>query len=389
MSVKRKSILFTFTGAILVLGYNNCGRIGFDVEKDSGVVLFSSTGKAACDADLIETYSKTYFPLLSTNCNTCHSQAQGSKDLSISYSVFSSKGANLINYKASNPHGGNNINLTNQIQSISTEWQTKQQEYIQCLSSAPIEEVEESDTFSLHLSSKSISEMSPNLLKLGHGGTRVTWKMNTDILTGQRQVLESDFSVVVRPLYVGNQLKGLEFSGPRIDTNSVLVQAFRFSGFQLKIENQVFPQVTTYLNAGRTIDSPLRYYLGEGATQAIALFDVSPESQVSFVFNEVELIDSPAAVPILRVSHQDLISNDPQKGIFQKYCLGCHSGLPGQPHPNLLIHDHAVNFAQAIIFRTKVVQTEDGKMPPAPAKRLSDSEIGIIQQWIDGGTQRE
>ena len=122
--------------AILLLAFNNCGRAGFDADKSFGI-SGGNFASSECSAILVDAYAQTYFPSMSTSCNNCHSGAHGSTDLMTSYTSFASKGAALINYKATNPHGGNNINLQNQISSITPAWNKAQDDYTACLSRQP------------------------------------------------------------------------------------------------------------------------------------------------------------------------------------------------------------------------------------------------------------
>lgn len=109
---------------VLLFAYQNCGKPGFHARK---VVLTGVAGLSSmevCEQILVDAYNDSYFPILSSSgyCNRCHSDAHGSKDFQTSYDAFLDYGADLIDSRASNPHGGNGLDLSNEIVVIRPIW---------------------------------------------------------------------------------------------------------------------------------------------------------------------------------------------------------------------------------------------------------------------------
>jgi hypothetical protein len=123
-------MVLAVTGTIVCM-FNACGPGGFHTVQGDTLDLSSLTGNN-CTVALKTIYANTYFPLLSQNCNTCHSANRGSTDINVSFDAFQSYGKTLIDYQATHPHQGNGIDLTPQIASVQSDWSTGQSAYDSC-----------------------------------------------------------------------------------------------------------------------------------------------------------------------------------------------------------------------------------------------------------------
>lgn len=136
--MKKKSIVALAVLTVIFTCYVNCGRAGFSARK--GLAGVDSLASEACEDILRSTYSDTYFPLLSSpnSCNRCHGNAHGSTDFNISYAAFMDYGVELIDSRATAPHGGNGLNLTNEINAIKPNWNLGENEYFACIAAQTI-----------------------------------------------------------------------------------------------------------------------------------------------------------------------------------------------------------------------------------------------------------
>jgi mono/diheme cytochrome c family protein len=380
----QRQFLYFILGLSLLSSYNNCGRVGFEAELGHSLT-FSSQGKTVCDVELIQTYSETYYPLLSTNCNSCHAAAHGSTDVVTSYDGFMQKGTTLINFKASNPHQGNNVNIKNEIAKISPEWTRAQEAYTSCLATLPLDG-SGNRGLSFSLNGKVIPNIAQTMTNQ-NAWKPVSWDMETEVPTkfvGQFPVI---FSIEARYSLYAGEVVGLEFRNPkmRLKSGSTGIQV---NGMNVKIDEQIVSGLTTYSNISAYVGATTDTLIAAGLANALAVSPVTDKSLVSFNFINLQSgVTAPtttttlAPIPLpTSVTLTQLLNNDDELGVFKQNCLGCHSG-PNMTGPfDITVPATAIAKASLIVSR---MNNEANPMPKTG--QLSRRKIQIVEVWLNGG----
>ena len=388
--MKSKIRLFSYIiGPLILVGlYNNCGRAGFEAEMGLSSMSFSSMG-GACDADLLATYSATWYPALSTNCNSCHGSAHGSTDLSVSYSAFMTKGTSLISYKASNPHGGNNVNLSNQISSFSGRWSSAQAAYMSCLSSNPTSGGGNPTGAQIALNAKAIAGVNQTIANQNNWRT-VTWDLETEVPSSYMGQFAAIFTVEARySLYSGTPV-GFEFRNPRMRLKTATTPAIQVNAINLRIDNNPIPNVTTYTGVSAIISSTTATDVAPGASTALAIANVNDNSLISFVFTNLQsgastttttLAGTTTTMPGAVVAKlSDLLGTNPNLNVFAQSCVGCHNASNAAGGFNITNSTQAISKASQIIARMT-----NAAQPMPTSGLLNSARVQIVQNWVNAG----
>lgn len=382
---------WTFAAAVLtlVVGYNGCGDTGFNSFYTSDMSSISAV-KSQCDAQLMQVYSKTYFPLLSTNCNRCHSNAHGSTDLSVSFQAFMQKGVTLIDYQATHPHGDNGINLTSQIAAIKNDWNAGQTNYMTCLASDPGNGGGSQTDGSLRLTDKAIARIEDTRTNNNTFKT-VQWDVETEISNAdQKGMFPAVLTLDVRYALQNGTPVGLEFKNPRMHLKRTGTP-ITISGMSLYLDKVFQDKVTIYNTVNATVSTTSDVQLAPGFANALVYYpQVSASTLVSFEFQKIVSGDgstNPTSTttttmpPPMTVTFTQLISNDATLGVFKKSCLGCHSGGSAADGLDLSNYNQAKNKASSIQSRMSSTQR-----PMPPQGVLSQADRNVVNKWISGGT---
>lgn len=393
-----------FVSAVLlvVVGYNGCGDSGFNSTYMMGLSSTSAV-KGACDAQLMQTYSTTYFPLLSTNCNQCHSASQGSTDLSTSFAVFMQKGTTLMNYQAEHPHGDNGLDLTTQITAITPAWNTAQSAYATCLATDPDQGGGDSGGGNGGVVAvKTIGQVAPNIISTASPTNTkfvtVVWDLSTQVVnsnTAQQAV----FSIDVKYSYNSGVLAGLEFHNPRMHLKTAGGTPINVEGLQIYLDGTLQNSVTTWTTSAATVSTTTDTSLSpNGTADAIdAYATVSPTTMIAF---EIDIQGSSSTTTTMPstptttvpgattttttlpsvVTFTQLNSSDATLGVFKQSCVGCHSGANAAAALDLTVYSQAK--AEAATIKSRMSNTN---VPMPPTGLLSQDKINIVNSWVNGG----
>lgn len=262
------------------MGFNACAP-GFKTEGwNEGTEINSSSASSVCESQLEIQYAATYFPLLSQNCSLCHAQAQGSQNLSVSFAAFQARGVQLIDYQATHPHGGNNVNLSESVQEMKPAWN-------QAVASYEICKLNENKISSMGILMNSIpfSQYNRSLADAGYW-MNLEWDLNQDLDSRSSQKALALFSIDVRLAVIGQNIVGLEFRNPTLKTSST---SYHFSGLVLQIDGQDQKAFTIYKNV--SVDMPAHTVINLASQSAyglIVLDKVSAKTAISFRWENVE-----------------------------------------------------------------------------------------------------
>jgi len=262
--------------AVLPLLFNACGGPnGFHGLNEMS--SFSSTGllqKKVCETELIANYAATYHPLMKNNCNNCHSNAHGSTDVRLSYNAFSSKGQALINYQATNPHGGNSINLTNEIAAVQQPWANATAAYTECLVQNPNKEEGTGVAFNV---------MENDLTGITGCFKEFAWDLyiNSGDRAGQ---IQARFTIDARLYTYDGSVTGFEFRNPALQLAGSQAP-IQIDGIKFTVMGQLQDSTTTYSRVSETVSGTAKTMLAPGVGNAFVFLPTASASvPVGFQF---------------------------------------------------------------------------------------------------------
>jgi len=251
----RLSIL-GLVGAVLTLSFTNCGRIA-----PSGVMSASSLGGDICSKRLKLVYQNTYFPFLSSSCNSCHGSAHGSSDLSVSFNSFLSKSVAVIDYKAITAHGGNSLSAAvNQpiLDSFKSAYSSAYSEYSSCKA-----RLANGDVFDMTLDYKSV----PTLEIPTNTNAQwkvVTWDTEADATNaGSSSKFRALVSIDIRAYTYLGSIVGVQFRNPRL-TLKAGQAPMSIQGVKLSMNGQALGAVTAYTSLNMNLQGTTEIQLAAG-----------------------------------------------------------------------------------------------------------------------------
>lgn len=371
--------------AVLLGLFQNCGRMGFIAEKGS-VAGLSSLGVTACEGLLKTTYSKTYFPILSVACNRCHSNAHGSTDLETSFTGFMAKGVNLINYKATHPHGDNGLDLTNQIASLTPQWESGQADYASCVASASAGDAQMG--FKFKLNSKTIANL--DATKADQKNWKpVEWDLDKEGPSDVTTQFGAYFKMEARYFLQQGNVVGIEFRNPSMRLKAT-GQNIKVTGLSFYLDKELQSNITTYSDVVALIVDIKDTLLAPGAANALAYYpSANANTEVAVEISNIKFTDETPAPPTTMpppptstpVTFAQLVSGDATLGVFKKNCTSCHSGATPPKGLDLTNYDMAKAAANTILMRIN-----NSAMPMPPSGLVPQTERDVVSRWVSGGT---
>jgi hypothetical protein len=366
-----------------VIFYQNCGRIGFYANRNqfAGGASFSSE---ACEGFLQSIYSTTYFPLLSQNCNACHSSSHGSLDLATSFRGFMSKSQSTIDYKATHPHGDNGINLTAELNGIKSTWDVGYSQYRTCVSQSEL-------GTSGGIKIRTLSKIAADLDETSTPSGQNQWKTLEWDLLDETSSGGSDFNVSlkieVRFSLFNGQVVGLDFRNPMMKLNTDGSEV-TVKGLKILLQDIPLQNVTTYSNVNSVVSGKTYSTISPGTGIALA-YDpsVTANSRVSLELQDVSFSngsggpgDGDGGSETEVLTWTELTSLDPDKNVFRARCISCHQGDSAAAGLNLLNYQQSSARAAAILERVT-----DPARPMPPSGLLGPEEIQKINRWSTNG----
>ncbi len=274
--IRKSYLMIIIVGALLPLLFNACGGPnGLHGLNES--LSLSSTGimqKKLCETAFIANYATTYHPLMRTSCNQCHSNAHGSNDVRLSYNAFQAKGQNLIDFQATTPHGGNNINLTAEIAAVQQPWADANTAYSECLAANP-DEVSESG-LPFNVRQKALAGINGNFREY-------EWDLYVD--SGDRAgQIRAMFRIEARLYSYQGAVVGYEFRNPSIQL--VAGQpAVQLDGIRITANGQLLDSATTYTSVSAAVSDTTKTMIAMNLGNALVYVNGASATQpVGFQF---------------------------------------------------------------------------------------------------------
>ncbi len=380
------SLVVIMTSAVII--FQNCGRVGFQAQKGTA---FGSVGisSEACESILKQTYSQTYFPLLKVNCNACHSAGHGSTDLETSFRGFQSKGVTMINYKATNPHGDNGVNLTSELAEIKEAWDEGQSKYMECVSSA--DDSGGTAGGKLKVIGKPVPDLAVTGVQAQQGAWKtVEWDLETEVPKSRQGQFRAFLKIEARLSLNGMNIVGIDFRNPMMKLKSAgNGQYMKANGLNILIDDQMMSNVTMYTGVSATITDATYVNLAPGSGVALAyLPDVNVSMPVSLEITDLQYTSNDGTTTTTmpnggggdKISWSQLTGADTAVNVFRRRCYTCHQGLSAQKGLDLSVYATASGKATEILGR---VNNAGSPMPPGGL--LSQPERDLIGRWVNNG----
>jgi hypothetical protein len=385
---------FTFIGilafAFIMISFNNCSMVAPPIELSSSApsTLFFSGG---CEADLMNLYSRTYYPFLTQTCRACHTNGPGIGqfghfDFSTSYEAFTSIGREKIHNQALNaahqPAYTGPQNLT-RLSPFVSQWEAAETAFANCQGLSPNQGL-----VTLHKTDSLVAQRAGTTT-----WTPLSWNLETEMAdTDKRGLYRATATIEVRVATIGGVRRGYEFRNPSLRLN-VAGNGYTIKGLMLSINNKIVSDVTTYSQLEMGVNSTTNTILAPGSGFALAVMDMNSATDV-FALEFGEIKDGvtapttgggtpPPTAPVLpsRVTWTQLVSTDATLGVFTRYCNSCHNAANARGALNLLDYNQARAAANNIQSR---MNSSSNPMPPTGPAPFESREL--IRIWIQSGT---
>jgi mono/diheme cytochrome c family protein len=358
----------------MVFGYNACGP-GFTTATHENQVSLIASSTAQCDSLLKQTYQTTYFPLLSTSCNACHSNSQGSTNLDLSFATFNLKGKTLIDRQASAPHSGNNLSLGPQIASLQSSWSHGLMAQQNCLATLS------SQAFgSLFLIAKPIPGIDATINAPDKFIT-LEWDLDSEVLNSQKNLYHMIFKIDVRYAIYNSAPVGFEFHNPSLRLKTAGSEARQITGLHLNLDGYIQNGLTTYQDASVPVASTSDTALFPNAADAIIAYAGSSSTTlVGFNFDSVQRGSNiglqPGSTPP-PITFSLLNSNSAIYSVFTNNCVSCHNS--GSANGNLDITNY-----QSVAGKASLIQSRmsSNTKPMPPSGIILQTQRDLIFNWI-------
>lgn len=335
----------------------------------------------------MQTYSQTYFPILSQSCNRCHSNAHGSTDLLTSFQSFQAKTVATIEFKATHPHGDNGLDLTNQINAIKPMWEQGQEQYMTCLSSA-----DPGGSGGQGVRLKLFEKVIPGIAdtQMNRNAWKpVEWDLETEV--SQQQVGKFPVILKIEARYAmqSGAVVGLEFRNPTVRLKTA-GKTLQLVGLNFYLDGDLQSDVTTYQGIVAQTNSTTETPFVGNAANAFAYYpEVAADTKVAIEIPAIQYgeitqpVDPGAPPPPFgeAVTYTQLTSTDPAVGILRANCFGCHSGLSASAGLDLSSYAVARDRATAILSRMN-----DSARPMPTSGLLPPAQRDLISRWINAGS---
>lgn len=276
MNFLMRVILTILSIAIVAFAFANCGSSEMFTTHRGGRV----TGQKICADDLKATFSRTYYPFLRSNCSSCHQHenSHASADFTTAFSAFMSKGTEVIDTRATNPHGDNGLDsptMRSQINAFKSDWINGETRYENCIAG---ESFDPTKAMTLRLADRFMDNIE-STRTANDVWTKMSWDLSTEpVLTSAQGLLKGSFTIEVRYLMNNGVVEGLLFRNPTI---SLLAgqDSVKLSGIGVRLNGNSNPYFSTYRTLDQTVPvGPSTLALAPNSNPAMA-----PDSSASSV----------------------------------------------------------------------------------------------------------
>lgn len=375
---------------VVAMAFTNCAPIA-----PSELMTSSALGRDVCSARLKIAYQNTYFPFLSSTCNSCHASAHGSKDVNVSFNSFLTKSVATIDYKSITAHGGNSFSAAvNQplIDAFKPAYTTAFAEYSACKA-----RLGDGDYFDMALKNKDV----PLLEKPTNNNQKwktVTWNTEVDSRSPAFATkFKATIKIDVRAYVYQTNIIGMQFNNPRV-TLAAGQSEVSIQGLKVLINDNVLNDVTAYsslqMNMSGTTEIPLA--AGMGSPSAVMALSGTEQISLELVGLSANRIDAGGGIPITptpapgggqppstlptSVTLADLLKAGTPNGVFAAACISCHNANAMSGGLNLTNAAAAKAAADNVVIRMN-----DAGRPMPTSGILDQRSRDVVRIWVTTG----
>lgn len=403
--VVRMSHKWVFIASLLlVVAFNNCASelepLGEGSESSS-----LSASRAICDAQLKAAFQRTYHPFLVQNCNGCHSAAQGSRDLNVSYNAFTQRGAALINFQSTHAHGGNSFDdsMNVKLDVFRPSWESAQVAHLNCVANAGTNKSGGTVSDLLLNSKQATPDIAGlmNTLSNQSAWVNIEWDLEQDVnpvLAGRFKAL---LKVEARLSGTTNNITGISFRNPKLRLKAGAEGNIRIDSLAVVLDDTKQPLVTTFFGLSRivepsTADVPLvdqiytayaNYPAFQASTSiALEIGEISITNDLPTIPSTNGPID-PIPFPVIvdipagGLTYTQLVSSDSNYRVLGRSCTGCHRSNSGR----LNLNDYATARDNAALIISRMNDTQN---PMPPSGILLPQDRDMVQSWVNTGLRQ-
>jgi len=393
MHVLNRWFILVGVGFIIAIGFNNCSPSFYSPREGDSMSDLSSLSNGACEDQLKAVYAKTYFPFLTSTCNTCHvSGGRGlgvfaTDEINTSFATFMSVGPTKINARMiDSSHQPPFTGPQNQVKQdeIKPQWAAAEQNYITCQMQASLN----SDAgggnsggsgINTSIAATTVAKSMPTgIISKAFADTnwkKISWDTEVEVSPADQGKYAMLFSIEVRAYVSGGAVQGYEFRNPMLRLKSASSAMKTVRGVDIYVNGLLRSDITTYLNAEGNITSVSDLNLAPLSANAFAYKpDAKDSDSVAIAFKSI----TPYSGSPTRVTYTQLASAG---GVFNNSCIGCHGAVNPRAGLNL------TNFAQAQAKANTILSRMKNTSNPMPTGGiLPQSQIDMVQNWINSGT---
>lgn len=390
-----------------MVSFQNCSP-GFYMQR-SGSGDFASA--AACEGALKISFSKTYYPLLSTTCNQCHVTGGpgngqfADPNMDLAYPQFMAKGYLKINQVAKGSHyfpASAIPTNTSTIDGFTPDWLAAYGNYMSCMTSGGAGGGAGAGGQALQtIAKKGPANIIPATAPANGVATYVTitWDLETESMAPSIGLYKATMSLDVRPYYRNGAVTGFEFRNPLLKLKAGnTTQFYAATGLNIGI-NGTMADITTFDAVSGIASTAAGTNLAPGSTAFYEFAGASANTTFDLRFDAFSVSTTAgtgggtggtggggAGTVTGTVTFTSLTTGTAKGAVFANSCVSCHNA--GNARGNLNLTNYAMAAASADLILNRMKSTTNpmppGGLLPEPNPKVDDPR-DVIQQWISTG----
>jgi hypothetical protein len=314
----------------------------------------------------------------------------------VAFTGFMAKGEALIFSQAVRAHGGNTLGpqVQPEIDAFLPEWNVGKESYNSCLAEA---NAGAAGSSILKVSAKVPPGLAATVTDLNRW-IPVSWDLETEVPAAQMQQWPAVLSIETRFAVNAGTVIGFEFRNPTLRLKAT-GRNIEVAGLKILVNDELQNLITTFLGFRTVVAVTTNFPLAQGTSAGLGWRPGSLETDnISLEIQRIAFstepgtvhnpgggtIGGPAPLPT-RVTFEQLISNDPDLGVFRAECMACHGATA--PSAGLNLGDYAQASLQSSQDVIRLRAITQGNMPPPP-RALTQRQKDIINIWLTGGAPR-
>lgn len=349
---------------------------------------FGRLSGETCESALMRIYEKSYHPFLTTTCGSCHTDGPGlgdfgSKDVSTSFTSFTSIGAKKIDSQSLNDNhkppatGAHN---DARIQELSEYWNSVQPAYLDCVS----EESNGEDPSKYIV--KTYSKQVP--ANISTTFQRMEWDLESESSNSVPLIA----GIEIRKSEFGGETRGYEFRNPTLRLKQQDPDGYAARALNIIVNDELRTEISTYSNISKIITDVTDLNLAPGAAHGFLGIQLSSSDTIGLDFSSIR---SPKGDESDSGGSDGGGGKDENRrvykfseltaagGVFTTACASCHNATRSDGSLNITDYNRAKTAAPNIKSR---VNNANNPMPPMSSGGiLPEAQREMINSWLENG----